>query len=82
MCLVKKKVGKIARVAKMFKDGLSIKDVSEKTGLSQRVVRSYKWRAENPEAYARVLQRYFAKRKQKKDDEAIKTAVEDSKVPA
>ena len=77
--MVKKKVGKIARVAKMLKDGLSIQEVAEKTGLSQRVVRSYKWRAENPEAYARILQRYFAKRKQKKDDEATKATVENPK---
>jgi uncharacterized protein YerC len=79
MHLVKKKVGKIARVAKMFKDGLSIEEISEKTGLSQRVVRSYKWRVANPEKYKALLQRYFEKRKQKKENETTTTAVENSK---
>jgi predicted transcriptional regulator len=76
--MVKKKLGKVARVAKLFKEGLSVKEVAEKTGLSQRVVRSYKWRAENPEKYKALLQRYFEKRRQKKENEAIKAVVENS----
>ncbi len=78
MRLVKKKLGKVARVAKFFKEGLSAKEVAEKTGLSQRVVRSYKWRAENPEKYKALLQRYFEKRRQKNENEAINAAVENS----
>lgn len=61
----RKKKGKIAKVFRMFQKGLSIKEMSEKTGLSQQVVRSYKWRTENPEKYRALLNRYYTKRKQK-----------------
>ena len=75
--MVKKK-GKIAKVNKMFKDGLSIADIAKKTGLSQQVVRAYKWRVENPEKYKAMIRRYFARRKQKAENAEIKNAVKNS----
>lgn len=77
--MVKKKKGKIARVAKMLKDGMSIQEVAEKMGLSQRVVRAYKWRAENVEKYKALLGRYYSKKKQRKEIEEVKQTVDEQK---
>jgi cell shape-determining protein MreC len=43
--------------------------------LSERIVRSYVWRAANPEKYKALLQRYFAKKRQKHENEEIKKAL-------
>jgi hypothetical protein len=43
--------------------------------LSETIVRSYIWRAANPEKYKALLQRYFAKKRQKQENEAINAAV-------
>ena len=60
-----KRKGKIAQVAAMHQKGASIKEIGEKVQLSERVVRAYIWRAQNPEKYKALLQRYFAKKGQK-----------------
>jgi ribosomal protein S6 len=71
----KKKKSKIAQVYKMHQKGAGVKEIAEKMKLSERVVRSYIWRAKNPEKYKALLQRYFEKKRQKKETEAIKAAV-------
>jgi hypothetical protein len=71
----KKKEGRVARIYRLYKSGLKPKQIAEKTKLSERIVRSYVWRAKNPEKYKALLQRYFAKKRQKKENEAIKAAV-------
>ena len=70
-----KKKGKVAQVYKLHQKGASVKEIAEKMNLSDKIVRSYVWRMKNPEKYKALLQRYFAKRKLKKENEAIKTAV-------
>lgn len=69
-----KKKGKIAEVFRLFKKGYNAKQISEKLGIDQRLVRSYIWRAKNPEKYKALLKRYFEKKRQKKETEAIKAA--------
>jgi hypothetical protein len=64
----RKKKGKVAQVYAMHKKGVSIKEIAEKMKLNERVVRSYIWRAKNPEKYKALLDRYFAKRKQKAEE--------------
>jgi len=76
-----KKKGKIAQVYKLHQKGVSIKEIAEKMKLSERVVRSYVWRAANPEKYRALLQRYFAKKRQKQETEEIKLAVNNAKKP-
>lgn len=70
----RKKKGKIERVYQMRIEGLTVKQISEKMRLSERVIRSYIWRLKNPEAYKALLHRYFEKRRQKKETEEIRTA--------
>jgi DNA-binding NarL/FixJ family response regulator len=70
----RKKKSKIQRVYEMRKEGMDVKQISEKMKLSERVIRSYIWRMKNPEAYKALLHRYFEKRRQKKETEAIKAA--------
>ena len=70
-----KKKGKIAQVYKLHQKGVSVKDIAEKMKLSETIVRSYIWRAANPEKYKALLQRYFAKKRQKQENEAINAAV-------
>jgi hypothetical protein len=65
----KKKKNKVARVYAMRQKGSSVKEIAEKMKLSERVVRSYIWRAANPEKYRQLLKRYFDKRKQKQSPE-------------
>ena len=60
-----KKKGKIEQVVALHKKGTSIKDISEKMGISEKVVRSYLWRGQNPTKYKDLLARYYTKRKQK-----------------
>ena len=59
------KKGKIAEVYALHQKGISVKQIAEKKKLSERVVRSYIWRAENPEKYKALLERYFEKKKAK-----------------
>lgn len=68
----KKKRGKIARVFKLHQEGKSVKEIAEKTALSERIVRSYVWRMKNPEKYRSLLKRYYSKKRQK--DSEAKTA--------
>jgi len=56
--------GKVAQVYAMHQKGVAVKEIAEKMKLNERVVRSYIWRAKNPEKYKELLDRYFAKRKQ------------------
>jgi DNA-binding NarL/FixJ family response regulator len=63
----KKKKGKIAKVFSLYEKGMSAKQISEKMNLSVRLVRSYIWRAKNPEAYKELLARYFQKKQKKKE---------------
>ncbi len=59
------KKGKIAEVNNLAHKGSSVKEISEKMGLSERVVRAYLWRAKNPEKFKKLLDRYNEKRKKK-----------------
>lgn len=74
----RKKKGKIAKVYELHSKGLKAKAISEKLGIDERLVRSYIWRAANPQKYKMLLARYFAKRKQRQENEAIKLAVKNS----
>ena len=61
-------------VMRLLGEGKDIKQVAKELGIKVQLARSYKWRAENPEKYAAMLERYFAKRKAKKAAEAKKAA--------
>ena len=61
----KKKMGKIARIHKLHEEGKSVKEIAEKTGTKEQLVRSYLWRASHPIEYKKLLSRYFAKKKAK-----------------
>ena len=74
----RKKKGKIAQVYKLHQKGVSVKDIAEKMKLSERIVRAYIWRTANPEKDKVLLQRYFEKRRQKQENEAIKTIVKNN----
>jgi len=74
-----KKKGKIAQVYKLHQKGTNVKEISEKMNLSERVVRAYVWRIKNPEKYKALVQRYFAKKRQKKEDEEVKLVVRNAK---
>ena len=52
-----KKNGKVAEVYAMHQKGVKVKEIAEKMKLSERVVRSYVWRAGNPEKYRSLLKR-------------------------
>jgi hypothetical protein len=65
----KKRKGKIAKVFKLHKEGKSAKEIAKKMKIKETLVRSYIWRAENPEKYAELLKRYFAKKKAAKPSE-------------
>jgi predicted transcriptional regulator len=65
----KKKKGKIRRVYEMHQKGVSVKEIAEKMKISERVVSSYIWRAANPEKYKELLNRYFAKKREKQENE-------------
>jgi len=58
-----KKESKIEQVYQMSQKGSSVKEIAEKKKLSERVVRSYIWRARNPEKFRALLQRYNEKKK-------------------
>ena len=60
-----KKEGRIEKVYRLYQGGASVKEITEKMKLSERVIRSYIWRKKNPEKYRELLKRYFEKRKQK-----------------
>jgi hypothetical protein len=74
-----KRKGKIAQVYKLHRKGIGIKEISEKMNLKETIVRSYIWRRAHPEKYKELLQRYFAKKKQKLENEKIKLAVSNTK---
>lgn len=65
----KKRKGKIAKVFKLHQEGKSAKEIAEKMKIKETLVRSYIWRAANPEKYAELLKRYFAKKKTAKPSE-------------
>ena len=73
-----KRKGKVALAYELHRKGIAVKEIAEKMKLSERVVRSYIWRAGNPQKYRALLQRYFAKKKQKKENEAISAAVKNN----
>lgn len=60
----------IAQVAELYNpEGeyrLSVKDIAEIMGISERSVRGYVWRFRNPEKYNELLQRYFSNKAAKK----------------
>lgn len=70
-----KKLGKIAQVYKLHQKGLSAKEIASKMKISERLVRAYIWRKQNPEKYKALLSKYFAKRRQKQENEEIKEMV-------
>lgn len=72
----RKKRGKIAQVYALHQKGVSVKEIAEKMKLSERIVRSYIWRMRNPSKFKALVQRYFARRRQKAEDKAIRVAVE------
>jgi len=70
-----KRKGKIAKAYELHQKGVSIKEIAEKMKLSERIVRAYIWRKQNPEKYKALLSKYFAKRRQKQENETIRAAV-------
>jgi hypothetical protein len=77
-----KKNGKIVQVYKLHQRGVGVKDIAEKLKLSERIVRAYIWRMKNPEKYAALVQRYFEKKRQNQENEAMKAAVANNGKPA
>jgi hypothetical protein len=67
-----KKKGKVQQVWELSQKGSTVKEIAEKTGLKEQIVRSYIWRKKNPDAYAALLQRYLAKRKTKLPNQETK----------
>jgi transposase len=63
----------------MSQKGSSVKDIAKKTGLSERVVRSYIWRAKNPEKFKALLVRYQTKRKKKLAEKATQARPNEEK---
>jgi DNA-binding NarL/FixJ family response regulator len=61
----KKKEGKIEKVWQLSQKGSTVADIAKKTGLDERVVRSYVWRKANVDKYKALLARYQEKRKKK-----------------
>jgi predicted transcriptional regulator len=61
----RKKKGKVAEVYALHTKGVKVKEIAERMKLSERVVRSYIWRARNPEKFKALLARYQEKRKEK-----------------
>ncbi|MCW4004574.1 MAG: hypothetical protein NWE95_11755 [Candidatus Bathyarchaeota archaeon] len=57
-----KKKSKIEQVYQMSQKGATVKEIAEKMKLSEQIVRSYIWRAKNPEKYKELLQRYYQKK--------------------
>ena len=76
-----KKEGKIAKVYWLSQEGVSVKEITEKTKLSERIVRAYIWRMKNPEKYKALVKRYFEKKagKEKTGTEAESKPVEAEK---
>lgn len=60
-----KRKGKIAKVYRLHRKGVSVKEIAEKMKLKERVVRAYIWRMKNPEKYKALVKRYFDKKKAK-----------------
>jgi predicted transcriptional regulator len=73
-----KKKGKIAQVYKLHQKGLSAKEIASKLKINERLVRAYIWRMKNPEKYKALLNKYFARRRQKEENETIKTIVKNN----
>jgi predicted transcriptional regulator len=74
-----KRKGKIAKVYELHQKGVSVKEIAEKMKLNERIVRAYIWRKQNPDKYKVLLNRYFSKKKQKQENEAIKAIVNNQK---
>lgn len=74
-----KKEGKIAKVYRLSQEGVSVKEIAEKTKLNERLVRSYIWRMQNPQKYKALVDRYFEKKKGK---EVLATEAERKPVEA
>jgi DNA-binding NarL/FixJ family response regulator len=58
-----KKKSKVEQVYQMSQKGASVKEIAEKMTLSEKIVRSYLWRAKNPEKFRALLKRYNEKKK-------------------
>jgi hypothetical protein len=58
-----KKRGRVAEVYELYTKGVSIKAISKRTKLDERVIRSYIWRQKNPDKFSQLLKRYQEKRK-------------------
>ena len=71
----KKKKGKIAEVFRLHQKGVSAKDIAEKMKLKESIVRSYIWRMKNPEKYKALVKRYFERKRQKEENEAVEALV-------
>jgi len=77
--LKQKRKGKIAQVYELHQKGISAKEIAEKMKLSERTVRSYVWRVAHPEKYKALLQKYFAKKRQKQEKRENKHAAKKQK---
>ena len=74
----RKKKGKIQQTYALYQKGVSAKMIAEKMKLSKRIVRAYIWRMKNPEKYKALVQRYFERKRQKQENETIKTIVKNN----
>ena len=77
----RKKKGKIAKVYRLHQKGLSVKEIAEKMKLKESLVRSYIWRMKNPEKYKALVKRYFERKRQKKENQAIRAVVRQNQKP-
>jgi ribosomal protein S6 len=59
------KEGRVAKAYRLSQEGLKPKEIAKKMKLDERIVRSYIWRAKNPEKYKELLKRYHEKKKAK-----------------
>jgi hypothetical protein len=61
----RRKNGKVAEVYAMHQRGIKVKEIAKKMKIGERVVRSYVWRAGNPDKFKALIARYQKKRKER-----------------
>ena len=77
----RKKKDKIAKVYGLHQKGLSVKEIAEKMNLKESLIRSYIWRMKHPEKYKALVKRYFERKRQKQENDAIKAIVNNHQTP-
>lgn len=83
----KKKETKVQKTLRLFnkytkgKDAMkpadAVNQLTKELKISKRLVRSYLWRARNPEKYKALLDRYFEKKRKAKEADKAKNKAKD-----